>query len=72
MPIILVSWEAEIEEFTVPGESREKVCETPSQWQKAGHGGAHLSFQLGWEASRPDEPGQKATPYLQNNQQKKG
>jgi predicted PolB exonuclease-like 3'-5' exonuclease len=50
MPIILVSWEAEIEEFTVPGESREKVCETPSQWQKAGHGGAHLSFQLGWEA----------------------
>jgi hypothetical protein len=33
----------------VPGQPREKVCETLFQQKKRGHDGVHLSSQLWWE-----------------------
>jgi hypothetical protein len=51
-PVILATWEAQIEGMIVPGQSRQKkkkVYETPSQ-PIAGCGGVHLSSQLQQEA----------------------
>jgi hypothetical protein len=31
-------WVAKIRRSMVPGQPREKVCETPSQWKKSGSG----------------------------------
>jgi hypothetical protein len=42
--------EAEIRRTVVPGQPRQKNCETTSQWKKSGHGGPRLSSQRWQEA----------------------
>jgi hypothetical protein len=46
IPVILATREVEIGKIIVTGQPRKKNCETPSQQQKAGCGGMHLSSQL--------------------------
>jgi hypothetical protein len=43
-PIILGTWEAEIEKIKVWGQPGQKVCETPSQTIEAECGDGDLSF----------------------------
>jgi hypothetical protein len=49
MPVILATWEAEIRQIVVPGQSRQKIHETLSQ-PMDGHSGVYLSSQLFREA----------------------
>jgi hypothetical protein len=71
MPVILATREAEIRMIIVPGQPGQKnVCESVSQLRKK-LGMMMLSSQLQWDHS-PGCPEQKARPYLQNNQNKKG
>jgi hypothetical protein len=49
MPVILAIQETELGKIEVLGQPRQKVHNTPSQQKKTGHGGACLSYQLGWE-----------------------
>jgi hypothetical protein len=61
MPIILATWEVEVGRITFSGQSRQKVCEIPSQPIKLGL--MVLTF-------RPAK--HKARCYFKNNQCKKG
>jgi hypothetical protein len=38
MPVILATWVAEIGRIVIQEQPRQKSCETPFQWKKAGHG----------------------------------
>jgi hypothetical protein len=49
-PVILASWETPIERIDVPGQPRQKVCETPSHWKKAGCDSMCLTSQQWWKA----------------------
>jgi hypothetical protein len=48
-PIVLAPWEPNIRKITVSAQPGQKTSETPSQWKKAGLGGACLSSQQQWE-----------------------
>jgi hypothetical protein len=67
-------WEAEIRRIMVQGQPEQKFHKNTSQ-PVAEHGGEHLSPQLLWKHKKvdhgPDQPRQKARPYLKNNQSKK-
>jgi hypothetical protein len=59
MPIILNTWEAEIQSIIAQGQSGKKAPKIPSQ-PIAGSGGTHLSLQATWESviRRIKVPGQ--------------
>jgi hypothetical protein len=44
--------EEQIWKITVQSQPRQKVCKTPFQPIKAGHGGVCLSFQLYWKGKQ--------------------
>jgi hypothetical protein len=43
-------WEAEIKKIIVQGQPGQKSLQDSISTEKTGHGGAHLSPQLQWEA----------------------
>jgi hypothetical protein len=59
MPVILVTWEAEIQKITTRGQPWQKVSETPISTDKNWVWG-HASVK--WEDSSAVQPGQKARP----------
>jgi hypothetical protein len=42
MPVILITWEAEIRKIMVPSHPEQNICETLISTEKAEHGGMHL------------------------------
>jgi hypothetical protein len=46
--VIIATQETEIR-IAIPGQARQNVHRTPSQWKKAGHDGTCLSSQLLWK-----------------------
>jgi hypothetical protein len=75
-PVTSATQEAEIGKIMIPGQPGQKVHETLFQQKKLGV--VVCAFHLSYRGKHkigglcPGPPGQKARPYLQNSQSKKG
>jgi hypothetical protein len=68
IPVILATWEAEIQKIEIQDQPRQKANKTPPSQPIAGSNGVCLSSQTTWEAEirRITIPGQSGQKSLQN------